>query len=211
MVFFCCLKIKVMKNLLVILLTALFVPVLATDGIIGIGDKATLLEIKMLDVSGDKISLADATKENGLLVLFSSNTCPFVLQWEGRYSEIKDWADQHEIGMIVLNSNYGNRNGVDSYEAMKQHARKKNYNFYYVVDEGSKIANALGGQTTPHAFLFNSDMKLVYKGAIDDNYKSSEDVKQAYLKDAIKNVSSGKVIAVAETKPLGCSIKRKTN
>jgi peroxiredoxin len=200
-----------MKNLLAILFAVLIVPVMATDRTMGIGDKATLVDIKMLDISGEKVSMADATMKNGLLVMFSSNTCPFVLQWEARYSEVKEFAESRGIGMIVLNSNYGTRDGVDSYEAMKQHAREKNYNFYYVVDEDSKIANAFGGQTTPHAFLFNSDMMLVYKGAIDDNYKSSKDVKQPYLKDAIEKVSNGGKIAIAETKPLGCSIKRKTN
>ncbi len=196
---------------MVILLVVLFMPAIAATGTVGIGDKATLTDVKMLDVSGEKVSLADATRENGLLVMFSSNTCPFVLQWEDRYIEIKKWADQHKVGMIVLNSNYGNRDGVDSFDAMKKHAREKNYNFHYVVDEDSKIANAYGGQTTPHAFLFNSDMKLVYKGAVDDNYKSAKDVKQAYLKDAIERIANGGEIAVTETKPIGCSIKRKIN
>jgi hypothetical protein len=52
-------------------------------------------------------------------------------------------------------------------------------------------------------------MKLVYKGAIDDNYKSASDVKKRYLKDAIVSLANGEQIAVAETKPVGCSIKRK--
>jgi thioredoxin-related protein len=184
---------------------------MAIEGNMGLGDKATLTDIKMLDVSGEKISLSDVTKQNGLLVLFSSNTCPFVLQWEERYRDIKNWADEHKIGMIVLNSNYGNRDGVGSFEAMKQRAREKNYNFFYAVDKDSKIANAFGGQTTPHAFLFNKNMELVYKGAIDDNYKSANEVKQAYLKDAIESVANGGEVAVAETKPIGCSIKRKIN
>jgi peroxiredoxin len=202
---------KAMKRLLVLLMVIASVPAIANMGTTGIGDKATLTDIKMLDVSGEKVSLAAVTKENGLLVLFSSNTCPFVVQWQDRYPELKNWADQHKVGMIVLNSNYGNRDGVDSYEAMKKHARENNYNFHYVVDEDSKIANEFGGQTTPHAFLFDSDQKLVYKGAIDDNYKSADAVKQAYLKDAIESLSNGKEVALTETKPVGCSIKRKTN
>lgn len=202
---------KAMKKLLILLLVIASVPAIASKGTTGIGDKATLTDIKMLDVSGEKVSLADVTKENGLLVLFSSNTCPFVINWQDRYPEIKNWADQHNVGMIVLNSNYGNRDGVDSYDAMKKHAREYGYNFHYVVDEDSKIANEFGGQTTPHAFLFDSDQKLVYKGALDDNYKSAAGVKKAYVKDAIESISNGKEIAVAETKPVGCSIKRKTN
>ena len=92
---------------------------------------------------------------------------------------------------------------------MQEQAKEKNYNFYYVVDEDSKIANAYGGQTTPHVFLFDGDMNLVYKGAIDDNYKSAGDVKQAYVKDAIVSLAKGEKIKIAETRPLGCSIKRK--
>lgn len=198
-----------MKNLIVILMIVAFVPAMAVTGTIGIGGKATLTNVKMDAVSGEKFSLADVAKENGLLVMFSSNTCPFVHQWESRYNELKTWADQHGVGMIVLNSNYGNRDGVDSFDEMKKRASEKNYNFPYVVDEESQIANAFGGQTTPHVFLFDKNMELVYKGAIDDNYKSAADVKQAYTKDAIASLAGGQKVAVAETKPVGCSIKRK--
>ncbi len=178
-------------------------------GKLGIGDKAVLTDVKMEDISGTKISLNDAKKENGILVLFSCNTCPFVMQWEGRYPDLKAWADKHNVGMVVLNSNYQKHESDESMEAMKKHAKEKNYNFYYLLDGESAIANAFGGQTTPHAFLFNNTMELAYKGAIDDSYKSANDVKQPYLKDAIANLSSGKEVTVAETKPVGCSIKRK--
>jgi thioredoxin-related protein len=200
---------EAMKNLIVIFMIVAFVPAMAVTGTIGIGGKATLTNVKMDAVSGEKFSLADVAKENGLLVMFSSNTCPFVQQWESRYNELKTWADQHGVGMIVLNSNYGNRDGVDSFDEMKKRASEKNYNFPYVVDEESQIANAFGGQTTPHVFLFDKNMELVYKGAIDDNYKSAADVKQAYTKDAIASLAGGQKVAVAETKPVGCSIKRK--
>lgn len=202
---------NVMKKLVVLLMVMATIPVFAGNGggNIGIGSKAVFTDVKMLDVSGEKLSLADASKENGLLVMFSCNTCPFVNQWEGRFPEIKEWADEHKVGMIVLNSNYQNRDGVDSYEEMKKHARENGYNFPYVVDEESKIANAFGGQTTPHVFLFDKNMELAYKGAVDDNYKSKEDVKKPYLKDAISSLAKGQKVAITETKPIGCSIKRK--
>jgi peroxiredoxin len=200
-----------MKKLFIFLFMLAIVPAMASKGTIGIGGKATLTDVKMLDVSGKKVSLSDAAGDNGLLVMFSSNTCPFVIQWQDRYNQMKKWADQNKVGMIVLNSNYGNRDGVDSYEAMQKLARDNNYSFNYVVDEDSQIANAFGGQTTPHVFLFDKDMELVYKGAIDDNYKSAKEVKKNYVKDALTSLSNGGEVAVAETKPVGCSIKRKTN
>lgn len=201
-----------MKKIIFILMLAVSVSVVAAsnNGKLGIGDKPVLTDVKMEDVSGAKISLADVKKENGLLVMFSCNTCPFVLQWEDRFPDLKSWADKNKVGMVILNSNHTKRDGEDSFEAMKKHAKEKGYNFYYALDDQSLIANSFGGQTTPHAFLFNSKMELVYKGAIDDSYKSAKDVKQPYLKDAITSMSSGKEVAVAETKPVGCSIKRKT-
>jgi peroxiredoxin len=200
-----------MKRLFIFLLVLACVPALASKGTFGIGSKAMLTDVKMLDVSGKKVSLSDVAGQNGLLVMFSSNTCPFVIQWQDRYNEMKKWADQNKVGMIVLNSNYANRDGVDSYEEMQKLARNSGYKFHYVVDENSQIANAFGGQTTPHVFLFDKDMELVYKGAIDDNYKSAKDVKNNYVKNALTSLSNGKEVAVAETKPVGCSIKRKTN
>ena len=201
-----------MKKIMFVFMLAVSVSVFASNnsGKLAIGDKPVLPEVKMDDVSGAKISLADVKKENGLLVMFSCNTCPFVLQWEDRFPDLKAWADKNKVGMVVLNSNHQKRDGEDSFEAMKKHAKEKGYNFYYALDDQSLIANSFGGQTTPHAFLFNGKMELVYKGAIDDSYKSAKDVKQPYLKDAIASLSSGKKIAVAETKPVGCSIKRKT-
>lgn len=200
-----------MKKLLVLLMIVATVPVFATGGgsQIGIGSEAKYTDVKMKAVNGEKVSLTDVAKDNGLLVLFSCTTCPFVVRWEERYHQIKEWADKNDVGMIVLNSNYKNRDGVDSFEEMKKQAESKNYKFYYVVDEESRIANAFGGQTTPHAFLFDGNMKLAYKGAIDDNYKSAAEVKKHYLKDAIVSLANGQNIAVAETQPVGCSIKRK--
>lgn len=200
-----------MKKLIfvLILVATVMVSTAGNNGKLGIGDKPVYTDVKMDDVSGSKISLADVKKENGLLVLFSSNTCPFVMQWEGRYPDLKAWADKNKVGMVVLNSNHQKRDGDDSFEAMKKHAKDKGYNFYYALDDQSMIANTFGGQTTPHAFLFNSKMELVYKGAIDDSYKSAVEVKQSYVKDAISSLAGGKEISVKETKPVGCSIKRK--
>ena len=200
-----------MKNLVSLFVLLLSFSVYAADnaGKLEIGDKAVLTDVKMTDVSGESLSLEDVKGKNGVLVLFSCNTCPFVKKWEGRYNDLKAWADKNNVGMIVLNSNYQNRSGDDSMEAMQQKAEEHAYSFYYVVDEESRIANAFGGQTTPHAFLFDGDFELAYKGAIDDNYNSADDVSKAYLKDAITSLGSGEEITITETKPTGCGIKRK--
>ncbi|MCL3779202.1 redoxin domain-containing protein [Prolixibacteraceae bacterium JC049] len=198
-----------MKTVKLLLLVIPLVFISAQFRQLQLGDKAPYLNVKMMDVSEKMIALEDAVGENGLLVMFSCNTCPFVIMWEDRFDDIKEWCDENKIGMILLNPNYGKRKRADSFEAMQKHARMQKYTFYYVLDKDSKLANSFGAQTTPHVFLFNRDMNLSYKGAIDNNAKDAEKVTKHYLKEAIFEVGAGQNVTVTQTPPLGCSIKRK--
>lgn len=173
-----------------------------------IGAKAPMIDVKMMDISGASWSLVDLKKENGLLVIYSCNTCPFVIAWEDRYPALSEFCEANNIGMVLVNSNEAKRNGDDSFEEMKIHAKEKGYNTAYVVDENAALANAMGARTTPHVFLFDKDLALAYRGAIDDNFKSKDDVKTPYLNEAITALTSGESINPAETKAMGCSIKR---
>ena len=79
----------------------------------------------------------------------------------------------------------------------------------YVQDFGSRLAREFGATRTPHIFLFNDENTLVYRGAIDDNARDARKVEEPYLENAIEAMLSGKPIAVASTKALGCGIKFK--
>lgn len=173
-----------------------------------IGDTSPALKFNVQDFGGNESQLSSHAGENGLLVVFSCNTCPFVVAWENRYNEVYEAARKAGVGMVLLNSNEAFRAEEDSPENMRYHADDKAYLAPYLVDPNHKIADAFGAKTTPHVFLFNSDMKLAYKGAIDDNHKDKDAVEHTYLKDALASIASGDNIEVQETKALGCSIKR---
>jgi len=162
----------------------------------------------MTDISGAKLNLRELNQENGLLVIFSCNTCPFVIQWEDRYNELYDLCAANDIGMVLVNSNEAKRDGEDSFEKMQEKAEKEGYKMHYVVDEKHQLADAFGATTTPHIFLFNRDAKLAYRGLIDDNGKEKEAVTQPYLKNAIKAMIANDKIDPEVTKSIGCSIKR---
>lgn len=191
-----------------------FAPV--KSDILEIGKKAPLSDRKMKDISEKEYSLNDLKKSNGLLVIFSCNTCPFVVGnaakdsdgWEGRYNEVHTAANKVGVGMVLVNSNEAFRGDQDSKSAMAAHARARGYTMPYVIDQNHQLADAFGALTTPHVYLFDKNMELVYKGAIDDNVNSAADVKEPYLKNALKNLASGKKIAPNSTRQLGCSIKR---
>ena len=180
-----------------------------------IGSNAPAADVKMADISGNSYSLNNLKKEKGLLVIFSCNGCPFVVGgegsegWEGRYEELRGLAAANGIGMALINSNEAKREKGDDLSSMKTRAKEHGFEkCAYLLDENSAVANAFFARTTPHVYLFDSNLKLVYKGAIDDNVDDSKKVKESYLKDAIKNLASGKKIKPEETKPVGCSIKR---
>lgn len=197
-----------MKTITLLLLT-LFVSSNTDLKQLEIGDKAPKTDIKMQSIDGAEVSLADLQKENGLCVIFSCNTCPYVIKWEDRYNELEAICAKNNIGFVLINPNEAQRKGVDSLEEMKKHAKAKRYaNYHYVIDKNHVVADAFGATKTPDVFLFNSNLELTYKGAIDDNMKQKDEVKQAFLKNAIQNMVEGKKADPAATKAIGCTIKR---
>lgn len=177
---------------------------------LAIGSKIPLSDWKMKDVSGKEISLQEAAKgKKGLLVMFSCNTCPYVVKNQERTKEICAYAEKNGYGVVIINSNENLRDADDSYEAMKKYATDQGYRWNYVVDTDSKMANAFGATRTPETFLFDASGKLVYHGAIDDNPSDASNVQREHLKTAIDETAGGKPVSVKESKSVGCSIKRK--
>jgi len=172
-----------------------------------IGADVPKADKEMKDISGKKVTLKDAKKKNGLLVMFSCNTCPYVVKNQQRTKEISAYALKNDIGVVLVNSNEAQRDSDDSFEAMKQYAKDQGYDWYYVVDEKSELADAFGANRTPENFLFNKDGKLVYHGAIDDNPDESG-VTRKHLKEAIVEMMNGKEITTKTSKSVGCTIKR---
>ena len=172
-----------------------------------LGSILPLGDIKMADISGKDISLNDAKGKNGLLVIFSCNTCPWVIAWEDRYVELAETYKDKGVGIVAINSNEKQFETVDSMEEMQAHAKEQGYNFYYTMDNGSKLASEFGATRTPHIYLFDKKDKLVYRGAIDDNARKPDKVENTYLADAIYNMLAGSAIDPAATKALGCAIK----
>ena len=196
-----------MKKLIFVATLLLCVGIQAKE--LDLGSVLPLEDVKMMDITGKKVSLGDAKGENGLLVIFSCNTCPWVIKWEDRYVELAKKYKSKGVGMIAVNSNETNFGSVDSMDEMKSHAKENGYNFYYAMDYGAKLAREFGATKTPHVYLFDAEDQLVYRGAIDDNAKNKKKVKKPYVADAIDAMLAGNTIKYASTKALGCGIKFK--
>jgi hypothetical protein len=165
---------------------------------------------KMKDISGKEYSFADVKKKNGLLVVFSCNTCPWVVKNQQVAAEGYGYALGKEVGVIVLNSNETSRGGDDSQARMKEYAAAQGYKYPYVMDDNSAMADAFGARVTPECYLFDKDMKLVYHGAITDNPKTPSESTRDHLKVAIDEMVGGKDVSMKTSKAMGCGIKRKS-
>jgi peroxiredoxin len=199
-----------MKKLLysALALTAVSLAAFTLPGELPIGADMPKADVKMKDISGKEITLKDAKKKNGLLVMFSCNTCPYVIKNQDRTNAIAKYALDNNVGVVLVNSNEAMRSGDDSFEAMKSYAKDQGFKWYYVVDEKSQLADAFGANRTPETFLFDKDGKLVYHGAIDDNPSDASSVNRHHLKEAINEMSGGKDISVKTSRSVGCTIKR---
>lgn len=164
-------------------------------------------DYKMKDISGKTVSLNDARGKSGILVMFSCNTCPYVVKNQQRTVDISNYALKNNIGVVLVNSNEAQRGGDDSFAAMQQYAKSQGYKWYYTVDEKSQLADAFGANRTPECYLFNKEGKLVYHGAIDDNPAAASGTR-AHLKEAINEMLANKEVSVKTSRSVGCSIKR---
>ena len=178
--------------------------------ILPIGSKMPMADSKMKDISGKEVAMQDAKKENGVLVMFSCNTCPYVIKNQERTVEISKYAGKNNIGVIIINSNEAQRGDDDSFDAMKSYAKGQGYKWNYVVDKNNVVADAFGATRTPECFLFDKDLKLTYHGAIDDNPSDATSVSRSHLKVAIDEMAAGKAITITESRSVGCTIKRKS-
>ncbi len=164
--------------------------------------------VRMEDVSGRSLSLNDNTKENGLVVIFLSNTCPWVLRFQDRILELSAFVDENNIGFIALNPNEGYRERGDNLEEMIKHADKAGYDFPYVLDKNHQIADSFGAKRTPEVYVFNADLELVYSGAIDDNTNSASGVENSLTHKAIVAIINGTEVQNSSSRSIGCTIKR---
>lgn len=199
-----------LKNLF-ILLTLVLSSLSLKAQPIAIGSEAPRFELKNID--GSTVSLSDYASKKGVMVIFSCNSCPYVIAYEDRMIEMHNEFAPQGYPVVFINPNDPIAQPEDSFEKMKERAAAKNYPFPYLIDEGQKIYPAYGATRTPELFLLKNDgdgnFVVMYTGTIDDNYKDASEVKEQYAADAVRALIAGNSPDPATTVAIGCSIKPK--
>jgi peroxiredoxin len=170
-------------------------------------DEAIPFELPGVDGETHSLSgISDGARATA--VVFMCNHCPYVLAWlERMIAAAKDYADQ-DVAFAGINANDPVKYPADSFDGMQKLARERGLPFPYLQDETQEVARAYGAERTPEIFLFDSDMRLRYHGAPDDNHDESQ-AEVPYLRRALDAVLAGKAPEIDDTPPVGCTIKWK--
>ena len=163
-------------------------------------------------VDGQTWTLADAMGDNGLLVMFICNHCPYVQAIRPRL--VRDLAElaQHGIHAIAIMSNDPTDYAEDSFENMQRTAQEFGFPFPYVLDATQQVAQAYGAVCTPDFFGFNRNFELQYRGRFDESRKeTAPDGVRRDLFEAMKTVALTQRGPTDQIPSMGCSIKWKTD
>ena len=172
-----------------------------------VGSKAPDFELPGVD--GKTYSLSGFADKQAVVVIFSCNHCPYVVMYEDRMVQLQADYAARGVQVIAICANDAAKYPADSFAAMKQRAADKGFNFPYVRDDSQAIARAYGAEVTPDVFVVNRGGVIVYRGRIDDNAQEPARVQSHDLRNALDQLLAGQPITVANTEPVGCSIKWK--
>jgi len=175
-----------------------------------IGDVVSNFKLK--STNGNIVSLSDYSSSKGIIVIFTSNHCPFAKAYEDRIITLNSKYASQGFPVIAINPSDPGTHQDDSFEKMKERADSKNYGFPYLADDSQQIAKTFGAARTPQVYILQksgSTFTVKYIGMIDDNPQDPAGATKFYVDEAVTNILGAKPVVTTVTKPIGCAIKWK--
>ena len=144
--------------------------------------------------------------------MFSCNHCPFVIHVNETLVKLANSYQKEGINFIAISSNDSINYPQDGPDEMKTNAIQLNYSFPYLYDETQDIAKAYDAACTPDFFLFDANLKLVYRGQMDSSRPGNGlPVNGEDLKNAMDCLLQKKANTRPQKPSIGCNIKWKIN
>ena len=161
-------------------------------------------------VSATYKSLNELKGDNGTVIMFICNHCPFVIHINEALVAISKHYIDLGINFIAISSNDVVKYPQDSPENMKIHAKENNYPFPYLYDETQEVAKAYDAACTPDIYVFHNDLKLVYRGQLDNSRPdNSIPVTGDNLRHALECLLNNTKNTNTQKPSIGCNIKWK--
>ncbi|MEO8774599.1 MAG: thioredoxin family protein [Gelidibacter sp.] len=166
-------------------------------------------DFKLLDtVSDEKLSLEDCKGIKGTVIMFISNHCPFVKHVNGRLAKLAKEYKSKGIEFVAIASNAIENYPQDGPEFMKKLAIDEDFIFPYLYDQTQATAKAYNAACTPDFYLFDAQLKLVYRGQLDSSRPGNEiPVTGEDLRKAINALLNKQPIFEDQKPSIGCNIK----
>ncbi|MFP4512997.1 MAG: thioredoxin family protein [Acidimicrobiales bacterium] len=178
----------------------------ATSHMLDLGTVAP--DFDLADPDGNRVTRDDAAGEHGLLVAFVCNHCPYVKHVGRELGLLTQRWMSRGVGVVGINSNDPEAYPDDAPDTMAAAARGWGWDFPYLVDETQQVAKDYRAACTPDFFLFDRDLRLVYRGQMDESRPGSDvPVTGADLDAAVKAVIAGEAVPADQAPSMGCSIK----
>lgn len=174
-----------------------------------LGTQAVDFELPDFNLGGN-FSLYSNKGKVGTLIMFICNHCPFVKHLNHELAQLaKDYQSQG-IQVVAINSNDVENYPEDAPELMTLNAKENDFIFPYLFDESQEVAKMYDAACTPDFYLFNEDLKLVYRGQLDDSRPGNEiPVTGKDLREAMDSLLQNRLPAENQKPSIGCNIKWK--
>ncbi len=169
----------------------------------------TCPDFKLPAVDGKTYSRSQFEGSQALLVMFICNHCPYVKAIENRLLNLGQFMNSKGLKVVAICSNDPDNYPEDSFEKLRERWLEKQYPFPYLYDEDQTVAKNFGAVCTPDFFLFDQNMKLAYRGRLDDSWKEPDKVTAEELKMAVNALLEGKNVNPTQIPSMGCNIKWK--
>jgi peroxiredoxin len=161
-------------------------------------------------VTGKTVRLDELRGKDALLVMFLCTHCPFVKHVEQALAALgNDYADK-SLNIVAISSNDAANYTEDSPVGLKEQAERLGFRFPYLYDESQQVARAYKAACTPDFFLFDRNLKLVYRGQFDASRPGNGiPITGENLRAAIDAVLAGQPVTEDQRPSIGCNIKWK--
>ena len=163
---------------------------------------------ELADADGVMHSLGDAQGRDATLVMFICNHCPFVKHIREELAALGSDYTADRVAIFAINSNDVEAYPQDGPDAMRQEALEMGYRFPYLLDADQSIAKAYRAACTPDFFVFDSALRLAYRGQLDDSRPGNgKPVTGKDLRSALDAVIAAHPLPAEQTPSVGCNIK----
>jgi peroxiredoxin len=157
------------------------------------------------------VNLENIKGKIGTVIMFICNHCPFVIHVNKELISIANTYSKKGVSFIAISSNDANNYPQDGPENMKTHAKTEGYPFPYLYDETQEVAKAYDAACTPDIYVFDADLKLKYRGQLDDSRPGNGiPVNGADLRHALDCIIDKKENTKTQKPSIGCNIKWKS-